>query len=174
MLILQIITLAVSCLTLLINAYLSLSSRKKEQYIQVATEQFIKIFMSTRESVSRLLSLCCAESIDYAKKQNALNFYSDLTVEYCRLEIAFKKIYTEENELKIMLDSLRFNAFEYYNNSNETNRTKLNESWSACINAFSIYDEADWRFIRTQSSGKEVDFVPIYLKTKQEFEKTGL
>jgi hypothetical protein len=70
-----------------------------------------------------------------------------------------------------MLDSLRFNAFEYYNNSNETNRTKLNESWSAFMNAFSIYDEADWRFIRTQSSGKEVDFVPIYLKAKQEFEK---
>jgi hypothetical protein len=91
MLTLQIITLAVSCLTLLINAYLTLSSRKKEQYIQVATEQFIKIFMATRESVSRLLSLCCAESIDYAKKQNTLNFYSDLTEEYCRLEIAFKK-----------------------------------------------------------------------------------
>ncbi|MCH5142437.1 MAG: hypothetical protein J1G07_01815 [Clostridiales bacterium] len=167
-LILQIVTILVSVSSLVFNLLSARLENNKKNYIKVVTEQRLKNKSIVRESVKILLAYSNIQTLNLLNEE----ILSKSVESAAAIETVLKDIYPEDNRVLIATNNLIDEMAKQINAGNNEQavliaREKLQYE-------FSVYDLADWRFIKKQSNGKKIDgndFDEIYRNTRNEYKK---
>ncbi len=88
------------------------------------------------------------------------------------IEVVFKNIYSQEKTFIDKANSLVGALSDYLNDKTDITLQNLLQNRNEFYKIYSIYDLSDWRFIKAQSIGKEIDsedFDRIYENTEKTF-----
>ena len=169
--ILQIITIAISVISMVLGIVNVISENNKARYLEIVTTNRIANKKKVQDAASRILTVtqeALLSESNMAAVKEAAGALSEMSV-------VLKDVYPQENKLlelgrKLVSD---YKAFVDHKNDAEY-QNKVLQSRQEFYIAFSIYDLADWRFIKNQFSGKKAsakDFDDIYEDTQREYEK---
>lgn len=153
--ILQIITVAISVLSVVINVIITKSESRQEHYIQITTEQRREIYNSNKKATAEVISVCLPACIMEIKK-NGKPYKTELSSRATTLMCSFKQVYKEENDIILALSELCNSAFKYYDTPSDDTKECLLAKLSTFYKLASAYDLADWKFLKRQSVGKEM------------------
>ena len=167
-LILQIVTIVVSVCTLAFNLLSTSRENSKKNYIKVVTEQRLKNKSIIRDNIKNLLAYSNAHTLDSL---------TDETVKKCAesaaaIETVLKDVYPEDNEVLKAVNNLVSEIAKQLATGNNAQAVAC--ARQKVLREFSVYDLADWRFIKQQSTGRKTDtddFDKIYKDTLKKFNK---
>ena len=165
-LILQIVTILVSISSLVFNLVSAIRENNKKNYIKVVTEQRLKNKIIVRENVKDLLAYT---------NTHTLGLLTDETLKKCAeseasIETVLKNLYPEDNAVINSVHNLILEIAKQITDGN--NEQALGIAREKLLMEFSIYDLADWRFIKQQANGKKTDsedFDKIYRKVSEQY-----
>ena len=167
-LILQIVTILVSISSLIFNLLSNARENNKKNYIQVVTEQRLKNKSIVRENIKNMLAYSNPHTLNFVNSETV----KKIAESSAAIETVLKGLYPEDNMVLTSANNLVSEIAKQVSDGNNeqgviTAREKL-------LYEFSVYDLADWRFIKQQSSGKKSDsaeFDKIYRKTRDLYNK---
>lgn len=163
--VLQVVTILVSITSLVVNFISTMQENKKKNYIKIVTEQRLKNKTIVRDNVATLLS--------YAGEYYFSNFDKEYFRDCCKcasnIETVLKRFYKEDIALLNSVENL-LQAFKVLLETGDS--TNVESERKNLLYEFSLYDLADWQFIKVQSSGSTYDsddFDDIYSKLKNKY-----
>ena len=165
-LILQIATILISASSLIFNLVVTTRENNKKQYIKVVTNQRLNNKAIVRDNIKILLS---------HSNTCALAMFDEQALKQCILcgaavETVLKPVYKEDNAVLDAMNMLIKELRIYLDKEDNVERVQsLREN---LYREYSVYDLADWRFIKKQAHGNNydsVDFEKIYNSTRKEF-----
>lgn len=165
-LVLQIVTILVSVTSLIVSFTSTLVENKKKNYIKVVTEQRLKNKDIVRKSVADLLCVshpCILAQFDENTMKNCCAHASDV-------ESILRRFYKEDQAVLQSIDQLLDLLQQWLTKS--TTAEEVERARKALLYEYSVYDFADWQFIKSQSSGKQYssdDFDEIYAQSRERF-----
>lgn len=149
--ILQIITIAVSIVSVVSSVIVSVKTNKTQNIAKIVANQRLIFLQQYREKSSLLLTLCSPEIISGAQDGS---FERELLQTSYELKSIFKACYKQESELLRLIDTVVENAFLFKKTNSAEDKDRLNEAIKQLFRLINIYDVAYWRFIIDQTSGK--------------------
>ena len=165
--VLQVITIAISIVSMIVTLVNTIKENRKKHYIKVVTTQRLENKKRVRDSAQRILE-CTHESVlDSANDTTLRECISALT----GISVVLKEVYEQEHEL-IQCGEKLISALKAYIGKAETKENVLAVR-SQFYTLYSIYDFADWQFIKMQSQGKHLDsieFDEIYQDIQQQYD----
>ena len=167
-LILQIVTIIVSVSTLVFNLVSTRLENSKKNYIKVVTEQRLKNKSIVRENVTNLLAYSNIQTLCFLNEESL----KKSVLSAAAIETVLKDVYPEDNCVLIASNNLIAEMAKQINVGN--NEQAVSSAREKLLYEFSVYDLADWRFIKKQANGKKFDgndFDEIYLNTRKEYKK---
>ena len=167
-LILQIVTILVSISSLTFNLLSTVRENSKKNYIKVVTEERLKNKAIVRDNVKTLLALSNAST---------MADITATTLEKCAesaaaIETVLKSNYDEDNNVLTAVNTLVATMANCI--GDKSSNEELASARENLLREFSIYDLADWRFIKQQSTGKKSDsddFNAIYAEIRENYGK---
>ena len=165
-LILQVLTIVVSVSSLVFTLLSSIRENNKKNYIKVVTEQRLKNKSIVRENTKNLLAYSNPHTIQLLTADTMLKCAESAAA----IETVLKALYSEDNEVLISVNNLVSEIAKQVSDGN--NEQALIAARERLTREFSIYDLADWRFIKQQANGRKSDsdeFDEIYRKTRQDY-----
>lgn len=167
-LILQVVTIVVSIVSLTLNLLSTARENSKKNYIQVVTEQRLKNKSIIRENIKNLLAYSNAHT---------LNSLTNETVKKCAesaagIETVLKDTYPEDKRVLAAVNNLVCEMTKQVESGE--NEHAIANAREEVLREFSIYDLADWKFIKQQANGKKTDseeFDKIYKNTREQYNK---
>ena len=166
-LILQIVTILVSISSLTFSLLSTVRENNKKNYIKVVTEERIKNKSIVRENIKNLLAISNVHTIDYFSVETVKKSAESAAA----IETVLKNVYTEDNNVLMAVNNLVDEIAKQVDKGNNTQAVIA--AREKVLREFSIYDLADWRFIKQQSTGKKVDsddFNEIYKETLEQYD----
>ena len=167
-LILQIVTISVSVVSLTLNLLSTMRENNKKNYLKVVTEQRIKNKTIVRENIKNLLAYSNAHS---------LNVLTDETIKKSAesaagIETVLKDVYPEDKRVLSAVNNLVCEMAKHVDSGE--NEQAIANAREEVLREFSIYDLADWKFIKLQANGKKTDseeFDKIYGDIREQYSK---
>ncbi len=153
--ILQIITIGISLITLVSNAVITINENRKKNYLDLTTSYRIEVLTKTRELMSNIVTLANPMVCRNAAGNN--EYIKELVKIKTDLDIILKDINEEELELKKLVGDIVGDVYNYLNNPDLEKEEYINHKLEKLLYLYSIYDSADWKFIKMQSTGKIFD-----------------
>lgn len=167
-LILQIVTIFVSVSSLVFNLVSATLENRKKNYIKVVTEQRLKNKAIVRESVKNLLAFSNIQTLCLLNEETLKKSVESTAA----IETVLKDVYPEDSCVLLATNNLIAEMAKQIDVSN--NEQAVSIAREKLLYEFSIYDLADWRFIKKQANGKKIDgndFDEIYHNTREEYKK---
>lgn len=166
-LILQIVTILVSVGSLLFNLLTTVKENRKKNYIKVVTEQRLKNKAIIRDNVKTLLEW---------SNEYAIDLFDEVALKQClqsvsALETVLKSVYPEDCNLLNSANELLKSLSQSYLKCGSGDSVAL--ARQNLLKEYSIYDLADWKFIKNQSYGTKIDsdeFDKLYKAVRTEFD----
>ncbi len=167
--ILQLVTIAASLFSIIITVVVSKLENQKTHYLEIVTKQRMK----NKEEVQR-----AAQTIIKNSHPQMLDSITDEQIKECIdaeaiIATIFKSIYEKEAELIDCINDLIAELKKH--KTTKENFENVVSARDLFILKFSIYDQADWIFIKNQARGENKEFKDydsIYLKVNEEFEQS--
>ena len=167
-LILQIVTILVSVGSLAFNLISNSLENSKNNYIKVATEQRIKNKSIVRDSVANLLAYSNLQTLRFINEDTLKKSAASIAT----IEAVLKDVYSEDRRVLNAANNLIVEMAKQVNDGN--NEEALSIARNNLLYEFSVYDLADWTFIKKQATGKKTDsseFDEIYRNIRNEYKK---
>ena len=167
-LILQIVTIFVSVSSLVFNLVSATLENRKKNYIKVVTEQRLKNKSIVRESVTALLANSNIQTLTLLNNETLKKSIESAAA----IETVLKDVYPEDSCVLIAANELIVEMAKQLKDGN--NEQSVSDAREKLLYEFSVYDLADWRFIKRQANGNKidgVDFDEIYRNTRKECKK---
>lgn len=160
--ILQIITITVSVVSMILGVVNVISENNKNRYLEIVTNNRVENKKKVQGAAKIILTATqevLLSEADLSTLKEAAGALSEMTV-------VLKDIYPQENKLLKIGDRLLADYKMFVENKNSVEyRNRVLQSREDFYTEFSIYDLADWQFIKNQFSGKKAnaqDFDNIY------------
>lgn len=166
-LILQIVTIVVSVMSIGINSFIIIFQSRKKNYLDFVTRQRQSNMLQLRETAAVVLSLAAPESVETFRKSGDASFVPKLLKSAFDIELLLKRCYKPEAELLEEQKKLVDGAIAFFGGAENLYAGAM-AKYKYLV---SVYDHADWRFLKKQVSGKAIDsdeYFRIYKKTLQE------
>lgn len=170
--ILQIVTIVISVISIFINYSLTVRENSKNNFLNYTTNHRLSTLLTVREKVATIINLTTPITIIKIKEENEKGYIKELLQNLCEFEMILKKIYTEEEELLSMANQLCHLAIKFYDEDDKLLINQIELISNKFKYLFSIYDTADWEFIKAQTRGKFFDneeFLDFYNTYKNKF-----
>ena len=167
-LILQIVTILVSISSLTFNLLSTVRENSKKNYIKVVTEQRLKNKSIVRENIKNLLAYSNCHTISLITEDTVKKSADSAAA----IESVLKSSYPEDNNVLQAVNDLVAQLAKQINSKN--NEQSIATAREKLLDEFSIYDLADWRFIKQQANGTKTDskeFDKIYSETREQYNK---
>lgn len=167
-LILQIVTIIVSVSSLAFNLICTRLENSKKNYIKVVTEQRLKNKAIVRESVKNLIAYSNTQTLHLLNEDTLTKGVESAAA----IETVLKDVYPEDSCVLIAANELIVEMAKQLKDGN--NEQSVSDAREKLLYEFSVYDLADWRFIKRQANGNKidgVDFDEIYRNTRKECKK---
>lgn len=167
-LILQIVTIFVSVSSLVFNLVSATLENRKKNYIKVVTEQRLKNKATVRESVKNLLAFSNIQTLCLMNEETLKKSVESAAA----IETVLKDVYPEDSCVLLATNNLIAEMAKQIDVGN--NEQAVSIAREKLLYEFSVYDLADWRFIKKQANGKKIDgndFDTIYRNTREEYKK---
>ncbi len=167
-LILQIFTILISITSMVIAVSSEFRENRKKNYIGIVTKQRIINKDCIRNYSQILLQNTHIAILPHATVKNL----EDCIGAVSGIEVVFKNIYSQEKTFIDKANSLVGALSDYLNDKTDITLQNLLQNRNEFYKIYSIYDLSDWRFIKAQSIGKEIDsedFDRIYENTEKTF-----
>ena len=165
-LILQVITILISVSSLIFNLVVTTRENNKKQYVKVVTNQRLNNKSIIRDNVKVLLSNSNTFALALLDEQALKQCIASVAA----VETVLKPVYKEDNALLGAMNELIKELHVHLDNKN--NEECVQAARQNLFNEYSVYDLADWRFIKKQAHGNHYDsddFEKIYVATRKEF-----
>ncbi len=183
--ILQIVTLAISAIALVTELFSALVINKKTLTSEIVAKQRLIFMEQIRSSVENIMCLCDIHIIEKYRETDkevlgtgdveSVYLYK-LLLEANKIKLLLKKCFKQEAEINETMDELVEIAVDCYENSNNKSHEEyaglLKEKSHKFFSLINRYDLAYWDFIIAQASGsyiKSEDFDRIYQKHENKF-----
>ena len=166
--VLQVITIAISIVSMILSVVNTVKENRKKHYIKIVTAQRLENMRRVREAAKSILACTHEVLLDSANDATVQECVSALT----GISIVLKEAYKQEHEL-IQCGENLISALKAYVSKLGTKEEVLSVR-SQFYELYSIYDFADWQFIKRQSQGKhldEIEFDEIYNEIEQKYKK---
>ncbi len=169
-----IISGLISLVSFLIGQWFSFKQSYTNHYVEIITKQTLSNNMFVRENSEIVMTLTRPEIIDDANKNDDKEFKIKLMRAEVNLEHQFKYCFEREQKLINVLRKLVEEAFRYYNNPSQKNYDQLCSTSEDYYKMMTVYDYADWLYIKEQAKSKAYDKQPakfdsIYEKVAPDF-----
>ena len=166
-LILQIVTITISVTSIVVNILLTRKENMKKHYLEIVTKQRIANKEAVRNAGTILLQMSNEAVLPYLDEHKLF----DCSKANATISSVLKVLYKEDKEVLDASNSLLMSLRQYLelNKKDSSEVLKNRELFLKCL---SIYDLADWRFIKSQSSGNtknSQDFDKIYEDVKKNY-----
>lgn len=171
-----LITGSLSLIGIIIGLVYNYRENRTNRYVEIITKQTLENFMFVRENSEIIMTYTRPEIIDAVRGISIHEYKIKLMKAEVNIEHHFKYVFPNEQKMIEVLRNLIKCAFEYYDNPSE----KLNQKLRALGNNFyekiTVYDYADWLYIKSQAKSKAVnkqfkDFDEIYKLQQENFKK---
>lgn len=165
-LILQIVTIFVSVSSLVFNLVSATLENSKKNYIKVVTEQRLKNKSIVRESVKNLLAFSNIQTLCLLNEETLKKSVESAAA----IETVLKDVYPEDNCVLLATNNLIVEMAKQIDVGNNAQAVSI--AREKLLYEFSVYDLADWRFIKKQANGKKIDgndFDEIYRNTREKY-----
>lgn len=174
MIILQIITIAISVLSMGLALITTLRENSKNNFLKYTTQQRLKDMCDVRRIIANIITLSSPLSIREVIAGKEKSYIRTLIQASSELEMIFKSIYEEEQEIILLVGQLVAKAILFYKSNDVNVGKEIENDIIELKNLFSIYDTANWEFIKAQTKGKFSDnneFLILYDKYMKAFSK---
>lgn len=153
--ILQIITMGISLFTLIFNAVITINENRKKNYLDLTTAYRIQVLTKTRELMSNIVTL--ANPMVCRNAVGNKEYIKEIVKVKADLDIILKDTNEEELESKNLVGDIVRDVYIFFNDPNLEKEEMINCKLRRLLYLYSIYDSADWKFIKMQSTGKIFD-----------------
>lgn len=166
--VLQVLTIAISVVSMILTVVNTVRENGKKNYIKVVTAQRLENKRCVRDSAQTLLELTHEAALEHADSNTVQECISSLT----KIMVILKEVYAQEHEM-IGCGEKLISSLKAYIEKTGT-KDDVAAARARFYELFSIYDFADWEFIKLQSRGKHRDsrdFDIVYGEIKQMYSK---
>ena len=145
--ILQIVTICITALTLVINVFVTLITNKQKNYNEIITTNRIEFMLRNRDNAAKFT----AEAKNIILQLKSGNSSIDLKCLYLSFEqiCLVLKPYNSIDKDIINAGQKVINLIEQSVLDGKLNEL-LSDAVNEFANLFNIYDDADWKFIKSQ------------------------
>lgn len=150
--ILQVITIAISAMTLILSTVINERNRKKKNFIDIITRERLDNLEFLRKNDAELLALSFPDLLFGLTDSDDINEHKYKMAQCVEnLKTILCTIYREENELIVVASQLLEVASEILNNKDGNKRDDLCELRSDFSKKTDIFNHAYWFFIIGQT-----------------------
>ena len=164
--ILQVITVAISLTSLVLGVWNTIRENKKNRYVEIVTKQRLDNKSKVSSGAKVLLQYVSEETKDFVD-----NDYIKLcSAALSEIKAVLKPCYPEDLDV-IQSGERLLRAYVSFV-QNEGDFSEIENAGLLFYQKYSVYDLADWRFIKKQAKGDESDsddFDTLYRATEKEF-----
>ena len=171
-----VIAASVSILALAITNIIAIFEKRKERNLSIVTKQTIENMTANKKNASKILTLTHPAMLTDIAVLNIPSAKREILTACSDLEMQMKIKYSAETEIISAMRSLTGVFFRCCQNPDDgKTRTDLFAKHALFAELMSVYDYADWRYIKSQAQGKKKtaqDFESIYKEQRLIFEKS--
>lgn len=172
--ILQILTVIISISSIIVNVKLTKSENSIKHFLHYTTKFRINNLLNVRMKMVSLLNCSNPVIIESYSADELKGFLKEIYDSSTEIELIFKKIYSEEQEMMTLIRRLVDLSVRYFTDrDNASLKQSIYGVREELMYLYSIYETSDWEFIKKQTYGRTMDneeFIETYNKYKQEFE----
>ena len=164
--ILQVLTVCISLSSLVLGIWNSIRENKKNRYIEIVTKQRLDNKSKVSASAKILLQYANAETKEYIDNE----YIKQCALALSEIKAILKTCYPEDRAVLQSGEKLLCAYVSYLRG--ETDFATIAKAGELFHQKYSVYDLADWRFIKNQAEGKKfdsADFDVLYKDTEKEF-----
>ncbi len=161
LIILQIVTIALSLITLVSSYLIKVIETKKDNRSEVFSTKLVSNLHILRDNMNVILTICNPSTLKEAKESSRKGLY---VVKYPTAEMAacigkiksiFFPFYPQENNFIASLESLYHVMVKYNNESTPENEEILKSQLRHVYLEFAIYDQAMWESVIKQMTSSD-------------------
>ena len=163
MVVVQVIASCISMLGIVLGFIFTWSENKRIRYVEIITNQTIKNMLFFGENTSLFFSLTKPEVIvEMKSKEKSYKFELMKTVS--NIESILKYRFEIEREIINEVREVTKQCFEYFESPTKELEKKIDDLNQNIYKLISIYDYADWQYIKAQAKTRPYKDVPDYNK----------
>ena len=160
-LIIQIIASTASLTGIILGFVFTWAENKRSRYVEIITTQTIKNMLFLRENASTFSALTRPEIIKNAKVEFK-NYKFQLMQASTNIEAIMKYRFAKERELINLVRETTKLCLSYYDKPTNELEERINILGEEFYILMSVYDYADWQYIKAQAKARPYKDFPDY------------